>query len=177
MMYKIRITAGKHRGRQIQWSGPAVRPTPSIMRERLFNWLQFEIHQSRCIDLFAGSGILGIEALSRGAKHCQFIDNQQAHINDIQKNLSILFAEDQYTLSKQTLPNFIPESSADIIFCDPPYNFNAHKQLIDWLHQHFSGARLYYEASHTPAFPETWRLLKSAKQGKCTGHLLEIASC
>ena len=94
---ELRIIAGKWRGRRIGFvAEPGLRPTPERVRETLFNWLQPVIAGSRCLDLFCGSGALGIEALSRGAAALTLIDSSATVIREIRANLERLgdnFAE------------------------------------------------------------------------------------
>src|SRR5258706_1696377 len=71
---RLRIIAGRWRGRRWQFPAGAIRPTSDRVRETLFNWLQGRLAGRRCLDLYAGSGALGLEALSRGAAHCVFVD-------------------------------------------------------------------------------------------------------
>ncbi|WP_309567556.1 16S rRNA (guanine(966)-N(2))-methyltransferase RsmD [Coxiella-like endosymbiont] len=88
---KFRIIAGKWRGRKIVFpSLPELRPTSDRIRETLFNWLSPYIKDSCCLDLFAGSGALGFEALSRGCAHVTFFDHSKKVIETLQKNAEIL---------------------------------------------------------------------------------------
>ena len=83
---KLRVIAGQWRGRVIQFKpGPGVRPTPDRVRETVFNWLRPRIEGAHCLDLFAGSGLLGIEALSQGAKSSTFLDNSKQNIQTLKK--------------------------------------------------------------------------------------------
>ena len=72
---EVRIISGQYKGRKLTMNDPAVKPTPDRVRETLFNWLDPIIHDSNVLDLFAGSGVLGIEALSRGGTHLTLIDS------------------------------------------------------------------------------------------------------
>src|SRR6056300_908860 len=89
---QVRIIAGQWRGRKLDVVSniDGLRPTPDRVRETLFNWLQYEIQDARCLDLFAGAGALGIEALSRGAQHCDFIDLDPIAASSIQTHLQTL---------------------------------------------------------------------------------------
>jgi 16S rRNA (guanine966-N2)-methyltransferase len=89
--HHFRIIGGKWRARQLPISDHlAVRPTPNRVRETLFNWLMHDIHGAVCLDAFAGSGALGIEALSRGAEKVYFIEKEKAVLEQLEKNLSLL---------------------------------------------------------------------------------------
>jgi 16S rRNA (guanine966-N2)-methyltransferase len=172
MSSKLRITAGSLKGRSITWDFDHIRPTPCMMRQRLFNWLQFDIKGKHCLDLFSGTGILGIEALSRGASHVTFIDQHQKTCQNIEKNLTHLNLE-THTIINRSIPTTL-SLSPDYIFCDPPYDFQGTKSLLRWLDTNFKGAILYYECKTPPKFPENWHVLKTAKQGQCLAHLIEI---
>lgn len=172
MSLKLRITAGLFKGRTITWSADHIRPTPCMMRQRLFNWLQFKIQGKHCLDLFSGTGMLGIEALSRGASHVTFVDQNKQACQDIEKNLSHLKI-DTHTIINRPIPTDL-SIRPHYVFCDPPYGFTATKALIQWLDLHFKGAVLYYECKTSPHFPEHWHILKTAKQGQCQALLIEI---
>lgn len=126
----IRIIGGKWRGRKLSFPANAVvRPTLAHVRETLFNWLQPIIAGSRCLDAFAGSGALGIEALSRGAAEVIFVDQEVQALKQLQQNLQHLAADtyDSFRLSlPQDLLQLKPEPYG-IIFLDPPF----HSDLLD----------------------------------------------
>ncbi|MBT4078984.1 MAG: 16S rRNA (guanine(966)-N(2))-methyltransferase RsmD, partial [Gammaproteobacteria bacterium] len=91
---KLRIIGGSWRGRNLLFAEcPAIRPTPDRVRETLFNWLQGTIRGARCLDLFAGSGALGLEALSRGAAQVDFVEQDRSSAQSIQQHLELLQAE------------------------------------------------------------------------------------
>ena len=126
---KVRIIGGHWRSRQVQViDQKGLRPTTDRVRETLFNWVNPYLNGSRCLDLFAGSGVLGFEAASRGAKFVQLVEhNQKAYVN-LQNNLQTLQpgpdncqieitrAEALYWLGSHEISNF------DIIFIDPPFD-------------------------------------------------------
>ncbi|MEP6547214.1 MAG: 16S rRNA (guanine(966)-N(2))-methyltransferase RsmD, partial [Gammaproteobacteria bacterium] len=87
----VRIIGGSWRGRRINFPDiPGLRPTPDRVRETLFNWLQHDIAGARCLDLFAGSGALGLEALSRGAKELVFVEQAVAAARGLKEQLTRL---------------------------------------------------------------------------------------
>ena len=91
MVKKVRIISGKYRGKKLQgFDIDGTRPTMDRVKESLFAMIQTELEDSKCLDLFAGSGALGLEALSMGAKSCDFIDHNQIAIKTIKKILKIL---------------------------------------------------------------------------------------
>lgn len=122
---RLRIIGGNWRGRKVRFpESDDLRPTSDRVRETLFNWLMHEVHGARVLDLYAGSGILGIESLSRGAAHVTFVDNTKRAIEAIGRTLSDLNAdENNYTLAPLDAINFITacKDSFDIIFLDPPF--------------------------------------------------------
>ncbi len=121
----MRVIAGRARSLKLKTpEGTATRPTTDRIKETLFNMIQGEIPECIFVDLFAGSGGIGIEALSRGAAHAYFVENGKEAISCILDNLSFTKFSDNATLLKQDVfsaLSMISEKEADIIFIDPPY--------------------------------------------------------
>lgn len=122
---KVRVIAGSHRSRMIGFSDrPGLRPTGDRIRETLFNWLQLDVAGARCLDLFAGSGILGIEALSRGASWVDFVDADRQVCQDIDSNLKLLGIRNASIICNDAL-NWLesnaPPEPYDVLFLDPPF--------------------------------------------------------
>jgi len=130
----VKIISGQWRGRNIHFPhNRQIRPTLGHVRETLFNWLQATVHGAHCLDLFAGSGALGIEALSRGAKHVTFVDQNKQALSNVEHTLHS-FSADNYTCICTSLPEgmtHILHEPYDIIFLDPPF---ATSLLTDILH-------------------------------------------
>ena len=129
--HKIRIIGGKHRGRRIMIPDrDGLRPSPDRVRETLFNWLQWEIAGAHVLDAFAGSGALGLEALSRGAASVLFADND----TDGVARLRALLAEWHEAHARvQAGDVFLLSPSAaryDLIFLDPPFAAGLHAQAV-----------------------------------------------
>lgn len=125
----IRITAGRLKGRKIHSPGnDKIRPTTGLVRESLFNQLQGNIGNCRFLDLFAGSGLMGFEALSRGANYVLAVEKNPAHARLIKQNIDGLSLEPTaYQLRKQTAELALkhPEDKPfDIVFMDPPYGYS-----------------------------------------------------
>ena len=126
--HELRIIAGQWRGRRWRFPcGPDIRPTPNRIRETLFNWLAPSIRGAHVLDLFAGSGALGLESLSRGAIGAVFIDTDQRSLSAIRKNCtqwgavgSQVLRSDALTYLAQTRPSI--QAAFDIIFIDPPFD-------------------------------------------------------
>ena len=124
-MNSIRVIGGKWRGRNITLpNNSVIRPTPNRVRETLFNWLQPNIVGANCLDLFAGSGVLGVESLSRGASYIKFVDMNQDYLRSIRKSLE-LFGEEgsaDFVCGDAMSSIGIGEDVFDIVFIDPPYH-------------------------------------------------------
>jgi 16S rRNA (guanine966-N2)-methyltransferase len=128
----MKVIAGKYKGRTINTiNDSSTRPMLGVAREGIFNSLQFSFENSEVLDLFAGSGSLGIEALSRGAKYVTFIENSVDCINQIKKNLKEY--EKDYSVINLDVTNYISEimNSYNIIFYDPPFEYLSEKVNLD----------------------------------------------
>jgi len=122
---QLRIIAGKWRSRKVTFPNKEhIRPTTDRLRETLFNWLAPHIQGANCLDAFAGSGVLGLEALSRGASHVTFIDISKENIIVIAENARKLGCENEITLIPQNffMIENLKSPSFDIIFLDPPFH-------------------------------------------------------
>lgn len=175
---RLRIIGGRWRGRRVSFPDvEGLRPSPDRVRETLFNWLMPVIEGARCLDLFAGSGALGLEALSRGAARVVLVDRDplvmaslRAHLQELQAEGAKLRQADAIAFLDGTPEPF------DVVFLDPPY----HKGLLapcltrlgrGWL---APGARVYIEAEaglDPLPLPEGWTLLRSKQAGQVGYHL------
>ena len=169
----MRIIAGQWRSRNIEFSNlKSLRPTPDRVRETLFNWLSPSIAGAKCLDLFAGSGALGFEALSRGAAHAVLVDNKLSVCKQLKKQAQILDANN-VRIVHQEATEFIADNqdSFDIIFIDPPFNSKLASTLADMLLEHpmlNSEAMLYVEIplSEKPKTAKTWMGWNIVRSGK-----------
>lgn len=168
----VRIIAGKWRGRKIDFPAlPGLRPTHDRLRETLFNWLMYDIEGKNCLDLFAGSGALGFEALSRGAAHVTFVDSEAQVIKNLLKNAERLEAVEEVTAISGNFPSDLHFSKApfDLVFLDPPFHQNFISIAADGLekkHLLKSGALIYIEAEKSLlnlGLPVEWEMLKLKK--------------
>ncbi len=174
MLQRLRIIGGIWRGRRIDFPAvPNLRPTPDRVRETLFNWLQGSMEGSRCLDLFAGSGALGFEAVSRGAGSVVMVDADLRVIQQLRTqaqrlaatNIEIVLRDAQSYLSFSQAP-------FDVVFLDPPFGSNLLTPICKALDDYGAlkpGARVYLEtavAAGVPAIPSTWALLKSRRAGQ-----------
>ncbi|MFA6036734.1 MAG: 16S rRNA (guanine(966)-N(2))-methyltransferase RsmD [Legionellales bacterium] len=184
MSNKIRIIAGSLRSRLIKVPDDIVRPTPNRIRETLFNWLREDITGANCLDLFSGSGALGFEAISRGARHVTFLEKDTHIIRNLKQNSEDLkisnaaFAKtDALTWLKKT-----ESEKFDIIFLDPPYAENLIIPCLKLLVEHqllAPDAKIYIEHNQPldeMIFPENLQLIKNLKAGKVFYGLLIISS-
>jgi len=175
----LRIIAGEHRGRKLSFvDAPNLRPTPDRMRETLFNWLQPVIYDARCLDLFAGSGALGLEALSRGASEVVFVEKDAKAARRLNENLQLL-GYDAMQCQQKTAQTFLQGEPTpfDVVFLDPPYQGDMLPEIIKLLEAGWlaEGARIYLEhdSNHdAPVFPSHWLRLKESQAGQATALLL-----
>jgi len=179
---QVRIIAGEWRGRKLDFpTSTGLRPTPDRVRETLFNWLQAYLPGARCLDLFAGSGVLGFEALSRGAGSVTFVERERAVFNMLQDNVRKLGAADRTTLQHRDAQEWIQSDDSgvyDIVFMDPPYGQGL---VTDCLHlfERYSclkpGGLLYLEHAiqdEAPDLAEKWLVLKNKAAGQVNYSLL-----
>ncbi|MBM6550541.1 16S rRNA (guanine(966)-N(2))-methyltransferase RsmD [Marinomonas ostreistagni] len=172
---KLRIIGGEWRSRQLPIPDiEGLRPTTDRVRETVFNWLNFEVPGARCLDLFCGSGALGLEALSRGAKDCTFVELNKQVAQQIQQNLKTLNAPQGQVVHSDAL-SFLqrPSEAYDLIFLDPPFRKGLLDQVIPALDSQWlkSGAHIYIEREsekELPPLPDNWQLLKEKKAGQLT---------
>jgi 16S rRNA (guanine966-N2)-methyltransferase len=134
----VRIIGGGWRGRRVSFPDiPGLRPTPDRVRETLFNWLQSAIAGTRCLDLFAGSGALGLEALSRGAQEIVFVEQAVAAARALQEQLIRLGARTKGQVVEMGAARYLRSvpQAFDIVFLDPPFGRNALAEYIPLLVQ------------------------------------------
>jgi 16S rRNA (guanine966-N2)-methyltransferase len=176
----LRIIGGSWRGRKLRFPPTAeIRPTPDRVRETLFNWLGSRVSGARCLDLFAGSGALGLESLSRGAAHVTFVERDGAAVRELRARLLEWGARGAEVEHGDAL-HFLGGASRpfDIVFLDPPFDSefltSAAARLDDggWL---AAGALIYVECAARnglPPLPQGWTALKSKQAGEVGYHLL-----
>jgi 16S rRNA (guanine966-N2)-methyltransferase len=176
---ELRIIGGKWRGRRISFlPREALRPTSDRVRETLFNWLQPVIAGSRCLDLYAGSGALGLEALSRGAAGVVFVDHDPGIIEHLKATLRLVRAEGgapKLAEARRYLES--PAEAFDVVFLDPPFadetlpTICAMLESRGWLSP---GAFIYIERparEGSPALPDGWLLHRTGRAGEVGYHL------
>ncbi len=178
---RLRIVAGKWRSRLLRIiDEPELRPTSERIRETLFNWLSPITEGARCLDLFAGTGALGIEALSRGATNVVFIEKSATLAAAIRKNLSELEAMNAEVCQRDAieyLKNADP-MPFDIVFLDPPFDTELLSDTCSLLRENgwlTANAIIYLEQSRDtekPALPQGWVVSQEKVAGKVSYSLL-----
>ena len=167
----MRIVAGTLRGSRLDVPvAPGLRPTPDRVRETLFNWLMPVIEGAYCLDLFAGTGALGIEALSRGAAAVDFVETDARLAELLRANLARLKQTARVIRGDAT--QFLADEDAryDIVFLDPPFSADLWTSTAEALETHArlaAEAWIYVESPATgiPSFPATWHLHREGRAG------------
>jgi 16S rRNA (guanine966-N2)-methyltransferase len=179
---RLRIIGGRWRGSRIVFPPlAAIRPSPDRVRETLFNWLQQPVVGARCLDLFAGSGALGLEALSRGAAHVTFVDREPQIGRHLSQTLERLGSRDA-TVVVEDAQRFLlrPPQPCDIVFLDPPFDSEILEQIAGRLQAWLApGAYIYVEcpADRSLAMlPAHWRVQRTKRAGQVGYHLLRASA-
>lgn len=177
MLPKVRIIAGRWRGRKIEFLDlKSLRPTPDRVRETLFNWLTPFVREARCLDLCAGSGALGFEALSRGASHAILVDNNARICKQLEKQAKLLQADNAHIIHQEAT-RFIDHTREvfDIVFIDPPFKSDLASKLTRMLSSRpilNDDAKIYVELpiSEQLESSQTWMGWDIVRSGK-TSHV------
>jgi len=172
---QLRIVAGNWRSRLLQIADVSgLRPTPERIRETLFNWLAPKTHGATCLDLCAGTGALGLEALSRGAGEVVFVERSTIAFTTLQSNIALLGGTNAEVLNVDAR-DYLGGSGArpfDIVFLDPPFAADLYDELCRllvgqrWL---ADDARIYIEMDKDQpelSLPPGWQVLKNKTAGK-----------
>lgn len=133
----MRVISGSARGKKLfSVEGLNTRPTTDRVKESIFNILQFSVYNATVLDLFAGTGQMGIEALSRGAKKCVFVDQSSNSINTVRKNIEGTCFFDDAKIFKTDFASYIKDNCKekfDIIFLDPPYGGKVLNDALNYI--------------------------------------------
>lgn len=175
----VRIIGGVWRGRRLPVPHhPDLRPTPDRVRETVFNWLQPWLPGARCLDLFAGTGVLGLEALSRGASAVTLVEHDADIFAALQQNLERLETHAAHAYHAEAFEYLRGQGQAfDILFLDPPFRSQLLPAcialLIDkqWIKP---GGLVYIESAKAGpgwTLPPSWALLRSKSAGQVDYHL------
>jgi len=181
MKQSLRIIGGKWRSRKIAFPDvTGLRPSTDRVRETVFNWLTTYLQGAVCLDLFAGSGALGFESLSRGAKLAVMIDKSPKVIAQLKETAKLLNASNAEIILLK-IPeeiNLLPNYKYDIIFLDPPFKQNLIKPCCEWIEfssQSKENTLIYIEAEAelniTEIIPKSWQILHNKKTKQVGYHL------
>jgi len=168
---RLRIIAGTLRGSRIDVpAAPGLRPTTDRVRETLFNWLAPVIAGARCLDLFAGTGALGIEALSRGARECVFVERDRSLARQIEDNLARLkVAAGKVVCADAASFLALTPSGFDVVFVDPPFDAGLWRDAAAQLERGWLNAQAWIHVE-SPVdvdleLPQSWRPHREARAG------------
>lgn len=179
---QLRIIGGQWRSRKLRFpDAEGLRPTADRLRETLFNWLQFQVPGSRCLDLFAGSGSLGLEALSREAAQVVFVERDAKVAGVLEENLQTLGATNGNVVRGDALGYLrgTPQPF-DLVFLDPPFRTGLLQPVLDaltasdWIK---AESRIYIEQERElpyPTLPVGWEWLKQGDAGQVAYGLIEV---
>jgi len=180
---RLRIVAGNWRSRLLDIADvDGLRPTSERIRETLFNWLAPRIHGARCLDLFAGTGALGLEALSRGAASAVFVEQSPLAEKQLRENIGLLDADAATVFGLDALDYLAgrPSERFDIVFLDPPFAADLLDETCRLLAEQpllADGALVYLEQDRGKAasqLPEAWRVLKDKTAGNVRYMLAQV---
>jgi len=174
---RVRIIGGAWRSRLLRFPDVAdVRPTPDRVRETVFNWLGQNLSGKRCLDLFAGTGAFGFEALSRGAAEVVMVEKSQPAYRALREN-ALRLGTDRVRFVRDDALHFLGAPDADkfdVIFVDPPYQSNLVPSVLARLPELLSRQGLVYVETASALMPKPpWRLVRQGVAGAVHYHLIE----
>ena len=176
---QVRIIGGRWRSRVIDFpEDVGLRPTPDRVRETVFNWLGQRLDEKTCLDLFAGSGALGFEALSRGAAEVVMIDQSAPVAHSLRDNAQRLGANN-FTVIHANALQYLRDAARpfDVVFLDPPFNQGLLAQVLAllpaWL---MPDAKVYAESEFSFEPDATWKILKQSRAGQVKFQLMTLAA-
>ena len=174
---KVRIIGGQWRSRQLHFSDDKLlRPTPDRVRETLFNWLGQDLTGRTCLDLFAGSGALGFEAASRGARQVTMVEQNAKIACNLRNSIKELGAL-QIKLKHADARTFLATSSAryDVVFVDPPYNSELLMEVLPLLPAKLEeNGVVYVESSSELLLDNIWSIWKKGRASHVIYYLLTL---
>ncbi|WP_428357664.1 16S rRNA (guanine(966)-N(2))-methyltransferase RsmD [Methyloprofundus sp.] len=181
MSNKVRIIGGEWRGRNLPFPDvQGLRPTPARVRETVFNWLQYDLVASRCLDLYAGSGALGMEAASRGAKSVVQVESDAKVCRQLKQNAELV-GTSKIKIVQQDVFRYLSGNAEefDLVFLDPPFAKGYAIQAANWLDDKLwlaNHAKIYIEVERQlklTDLPENWGVLKQKTAGEVAYYLFE----
>ena len=172
---RVRIVGGKWRSRLLSFPDvPGLRPTPDRVRETVFNWLGQDLAGRTCLDLFAGSGVLGLEAASRGASAVVMVERDPRALRSLQDNMRVLQAAGVELVRADAL-EFIASDARryDVVFLDPPYAMGGRERLLEHVRERLAaGGLVYVEGPEALVPPPGWAVHRAARAGAVHYQLL-----
>ncbi len=172
---RVRIVGGAWRSRLISFpSRKDLRPTPDRVRETLFNWLGQDLTGKSCLDLFAGSGALGFEAASRGARHVVMVESDAKVFDALASSRAALDAA-SVELRRADALEFLRSDAGvyDVVFLDPPFKADYWPRLVPLLPPRLApGALVYHESAAPPDLPQGWEVSRQGRAGQVSYQLL-----
>ena len=180
---KVRITSGEWKNRNLEVPDiDGLRPTSERVRETLFNWLMPSIHKSVCLDLFAGSGSLGFEALSRGAKHCTFVEKSKLAFSQIKTTRTSLNAVNSEVHNCDAIDflSSVHNHNFNLVFLDPPFSDDYLISSIESIHEYqlvSKGGYIYIEFNKNNDLfdlPDNWSVIRKKIYGNVCFILIEV---
>lgn len=178
----VRINAGEWRSRQLKFPDvEGLRPTPERVRQTVFNWLGQDLTGKTCLDLFAGTGVMGFEALSRHAKAVTMVELTKPAYQALLQNQKTLHADAADILQMDAMQYIAnPSKRFDLVFCDPPFNQGWIEKILSQLPALLADEGIVYieaefslEQVAIAGFEQSWQILKQKKAGNVHYHLLQ----
>lgn len=175
----LRIIGGKWRGRKVRFpENSAIRPTGDRIRETLFNWLMFDVNGTSCLDLYAGSGILGLEALSRGAASVTFVEKDAGIARELAMTLTQLDASEQAVENLAAMDFLSTTASAyDLILLDPPFDSDELVHAIRLISERNLARRFIYiesASNKSLTLPRNWPVSRHKQTGSVSYCLVDL---
>lgn len=173
----VRINAGEWRSRLLRFpDAEGLRPTPERVRQTVFNWLGQDLTGLSCLDLFAGTGVMGFEALSRNAKAATLVEKSAPVYRALLENKANLKADAAHVVHSDAL-SFLAHNQQpfDVVFLDPPYQQGLLEKVLPVLPAHLAPEALVYaEAEYALDSDQNWQVFKHSKAGNVFYHLLKL---
>ena len=175
----MRIVGGEWRSRLLRFPTlPGLRPTPDRVRETLFNWLGQDLTGQVCLDLFAGTGALGLEAVSRGAQLAVLVERDPRVYRALEANVRALDARAVQLVRADALEFLAADARAyDVVFLDPPYALREVGPILDAVRRRLAhGALVYLESAQYVPPPPQWEIVRQARAGAAHCQLMRVVS-
>jgi 16S rRNA (guanine966-N2)-methyltransferase len=176
---RVRIIGGQWRSRWLRFPAlPGLRPSPDRARETLFNWLGQDLTGLTCLDLFAGTGVLGLEAASRGAKLVVLVERDPRVFRALEDSVRVLEARAVQLVRADALEFLTADARTyHVVFLDPPYAMQERELLLEAVRPHLApGARVYLESAAYLPPPAQWEVLRQTRAGAAHCQLMRVAS-